>query len=159
RNLLLSSMNLIHRLFFFQAEDGIRDRNVTGVQTCAFRSCFLEPRWNFFFTISISCNFRTLVLILGLLIPNSSRISSRFICSSNCIVAYNQPAAGITAYKSIVSAIASITCSLASSNFFWANVSFSFNLSPHYVIISVTNRLEYFYNIVFVLYFSLLYFL
>src|SRR5437868_11520253 len=24
-----------HRLFFFQAEDGIRDRNVTGVQTCA----------------------------------------------------------------------------------------------------------------------------
>src|SRR5207249_8743092 len=24
--------------FFFQAEDGIRDRNVTGVQTCVFRS-------------------------------------------------------------------------------------------------------------------------
>src|SRR5437773_9337797 len=24
--------------FFFQAEDGIRDRDVTGVQTCAFRS-------------------------------------------------------------------------------------------------------------------------
>src|SRR5699024_11755058 len=23
------------QLFFFQAEDGIRDRNVTGVQTCA----------------------------------------------------------------------------------------------------------------------------
>src|SRR5207249_7669311 len=26
---------LIFILFFFQAEDGIRDRNVTGVQTCA----------------------------------------------------------------------------------------------------------------------------
>ena len=25
-------------VFFFQAEDGIRDRDVTGVQTCAFRS-------------------------------------------------------------------------------------------------------------------------
>src|SRR5699024_11576467 len=25
----------IFRCFFFQAEDGIRDRNVTGVQTCA----------------------------------------------------------------------------------------------------------------------------
>src|SRR5207253_5606421 len=25
-------------LFFFQAEDGIRDGHVTGVQTCAFRS-------------------------------------------------------------------------------------------------------------------------
>src|SRR5207249_7548636 len=24
-----------HSIFFFQAEDGIRDRNVTGVQTCA----------------------------------------------------------------------------------------------------------------------------
>src|SRR5699024_11909860 len=25
----------VKRYFFFQAEDGIRDRNVTGVQTCA----------------------------------------------------------------------------------------------------------------------------
>src|SRR5207249_9517355 len=40
--------------FFFQAEDGIRDRNVTGVQTCALpilelddaaRACTAEP-WN-----------------------------------------------------------------------------------------------------------------
>src|SRR5699024_11712834 len=30
--------------FFFQAEDGIRDRNVTGVQTCALPICyFVEP--------------------------------------------------------------------------------------------------------------------
>src|SRR5699024_11317533 len=27
-------------VFFFQAEDGIRDRNVTGVQTCALPICF-----------------------------------------------------------------------------------------------------------------------
>src|SRR5699024_3210496 len=27
--------HLRYRYFFFQAEDGIRDRNVTGVQTCA----------------------------------------------------------------------------------------------------------------------------
>src|SRR6266540_3450486 len=26
------------KFFFFQAEDGIRDRDVTGVQTCALRS-------------------------------------------------------------------------------------------------------------------------
>src|SRR5207249_9520203 len=26
---------VVYFLFFFQAEDGIRDRNVTGVQTCA----------------------------------------------------------------------------------------------------------------------------
>src|SRR5207249_9745568 len=31
--------------FFFQAEDGIRDRNVTGVQTCALPIYFLlDPR-------------------------------------------------------------------------------------------------------------------
>src|SRR5205807_3695645 len=37
-------------LFFFQAEDGIRDYKVTGVQTCAFRSKRIEiiphiPLW------------------------------------------------------------------------------------------------------------------
>src|SRR5207249_9614174 len=30
--------------FFFQAEDGIRDRNVTGVQTCAL-PIFPSPPW------------------------------------------------------------------------------------------------------------------
>src|SRR5699024_12081820 len=29
--------------FFFQAEDGIRDRNVTGVQTCALPIFLLSP--------------------------------------------------------------------------------------------------------------------
>src|SRR5205807_6993706 len=29
--------------FFFQAEDGIRDYKVTGVQTCVFRSLILVP--------------------------------------------------------------------------------------------------------------------
>src|SRR5436189_2762017 len=28
-------------IFFFQAEDGIRDTSVTGVQTCALPICFL----------------------------------------------------------------------------------------------------------------------
>src|SRR5207249_7520821 len=31
-------------LFFFQAEDGIRDRNVTGVQTCALPISIRLPR-------------------------------------------------------------------------------------------------------------------
>src|SRR5256885_5691051 len=30
---------LRHRIFFFQAEDGIRDYKVTGVQTCALPIC------------------------------------------------------------------------------------------------------------------------
>src|SRR5207249_8547687 len=31
------------RVFFFQAEDGIRDRNVTGVQTCALPISIRAP--------------------------------------------------------------------------------------------------------------------
>jgi len=29
-------------MFFFQAEDGIRDKLVTGVQTCALTSAYLS---------------------------------------------------------------------------------------------------------------------
>src|SRR2546421_7432177 len=32
-----------HLIFFFQAEDGIRDLIVTGVQTCALPICLLDP--------------------------------------------------------------------------------------------------------------------
>src|SRR5688572_32234224 len=32
-------MCLLHLFFFFQAEDGIRDLTVTGVQTCALPIC------------------------------------------------------------------------------------------------------------------------
>src|SRR5207249_6872474 len=40
----------LYCVFFFQAEDGIRDRNVTGVQTCAL------PIWTF----SIARRWRTI---------------------------------------------------------------------------------------------------
>ena len=36
---IVSVCFFIFLLFFFQAEDGIRDRNVTGVQTCALPIC------------------------------------------------------------------------------------------------------------------------
>jgi len=32
-------------VFFFQAEDGIRDRDVTGVQTCALPICVWGMWW------------------------------------------------------------------------------------------------------------------
>src|SRR5438067_5120027 len=35
RPILIISVVIFFSVFFFQAEDGIRDRNVTGVQTCA----------------------------------------------------------------------------------------------------------------------------
>src|SRR5207249_8755842 len=34
-------------IFFFQAEDGIRDRNVTGVQTCALPISISDLSWLF----------------------------------------------------------------------------------------------------------------
>src|SRR5256885_6863422 len=40
-------MSLVHKLeffFFFQAEDGIRDYKVTGVQTCALPICLRQDR-------------------------------------------------------------------------------------------------------------------
>src|SRR5699024_12051247 len=36
---LLVLVFIVFSFFFFQAEDGIRDRNVTGVQTCALPIC------------------------------------------------------------------------------------------------------------------------
>src|SRR2546430_4949825 len=39
----LSEAYVLIVLFFFQAEDGIRDLTVTGVQTCALPICNLSP--------------------------------------------------------------------------------------------------------------------
>src|SRR5699024_11901131 len=45
--LLCHAMCLVMCSFFFQAEDGIRDRNVTGVQTCALPiSSSCSPRYS-----------------------------------------------------------------------------------------------------------------
>src|SRR5215813_646149 len=41
---LLSSFRLLPFFFFFQAEDGIRDADVTGVQTCALPICEIHER-------------------------------------------------------------------------------------------------------------------
>src|SRR5437868_10532685 len=45
---LLDEINIVRQstrgtIFFFQAEDGIRDRNVTGVQTCALPILLADP--------------------------------------------------------------------------------------------------------------------
>src|SRR5207249_9754971 len=41
--MLIFCVNLL--FFFFQAEDGIRDRNVTGVQTCALPISLTQDNW------------------------------------------------------------------------------------------------------------------
>src|SRR5699024_11804271 len=43
--------------FFFQAEDGIRDRNVTGVQTCALPICSFFSFSSFSSFSFSSCSF------------------------------------------------------------------------------------------------------
>src|SRR5699024_11446551 len=47
----------LYFFFFFQAEDGIRDRNVTGVQTCALPILITVQR--FFFAAIIPAAQRT----------------------------------------------------------------------------------------------------
>src|SRR5699024_12573815 len=44
-------------VFFFQAEDGIRDRNVTGVQTCAL-PIFVILKIKYFLLLLINKNFQ-----------------------------------------------------------------------------------------------------
>src|SRR5437868_11265839 len=44
RGVIPSGITYDHVVFFFQAEDGIRDRNVTGVQTCALPISLI--RWS-----------------------------------------------------------------------------------------------------------------
>src|SRR5438445_13048642 len=42
----MSRVECILSIFFFQAEDGIRDIGVTGVQTCALPICIITPeKW------------------------------------------------------------------------------------------------------------------
>src|SRR5699024_11908978 len=61
-------VRLLHSLlafFFFQAEDGIRDRNVTGVQTCAL------PISTIILTLylKLSCRYITLFIRFYNLLP------------------------------------------------------------------------------------------
>src|SRR5699024_11763728 len=41
------------RRFFFQAEDGIRARNVTGVQTCALPILSIDPSFSIYVSLLI----------------------------------------------------------------------------------------------------------
>src|SRR5690606_40856532 len=50
--------------FFFQAEDGIRDFHVTGVQTCALPILFLMVWFTIFNTLSAFANsYNTLMIV------------------------------------------------------------------------------------------------
>src|SRR5436189_4496589 len=43
RSRVTRQVSFVGYSFFFQAEDGIRDTSVTGVQTCALPICFSSP--------------------------------------------------------------------------------------------------------------------
>src|SRR5699024_11734097 len=49
-------------IFFFQAEDGIRDRNVTGVQTCALPICPFQTFRKIIFPLAAPGVFTTGIL-------------------------------------------------------------------------------------------------
>src|SRR5207249_8391688 len=51
--------------FFFQAEDGIRDRNVTGVQTCALPISRVTSFASFIFLAPVSSTSNTIGIVQG----------------------------------------------------------------------------------------------
>src|SRR5699024_11440307 len=61
--------------FFFQAEDGIRDRNVTGVQTCALPISFCQYLLNY-----SDCSPVCQILSMGFF-QHSKKIHIPFTCS------------------------------------------------------------------------------
>ena len=54
-----STGGMVCVIFLFQAEDGIRDRLVTGVQTCALPICFLRSTFLEFFPFFAHSAFST----------------------------------------------------------------------------------------------------
>src|SRR5699024_11321204 len=69
--------------FFFQAEDGIRDRNVTGVQTCALPilvSDFFSP-YLLTFTASSEISWSPTTNVKGIFFVCASRILKPILSS------------------------------------------------------------------------------
>src|SRR2546429_6456968 len=83
------AMDTVH-LFFFQAEDGIRDVAVTGVQTCALPICperrrsrqrfILERKVSSAVASALWARFTWSKALFGLLIVNVAWTGSLFIC-------------------------------------------------------------------------------
>src|SRR5699024_11544531 len=70
--------------FFFQAEDGIRDRNVTGVQTCALPIWRMLRRYNSYHRNY--CVHFTSSIIEGFLIDRkSTRLNSSHVSISYAV--------------------------------------------------------------------------
>src|SRR5699024_11802219 len=71
--------------FFFQAEDGIRDRNVTGVQTCAL-PIFLSVTNQFFNLLNnivILVTYQKLCLTSLLFLVGHQRVKTKSLTSVN----------------------------------------------------------------------------
>src|SRR5690606_40342488 len=68
--------------FFFQAEDGIRDFHVTGVQTCALPICsYLKPYFSFIIKYLLSAfveNFNKLPFSICSFLPSTYKIAFPF---------------------------------------------------------------------------------
>src|SRR5688572_32680698 len=71
-------MNVVIFVFFFQAEDGIRDLTVTGVQTCALPIfSVMSPRILFIILLTLSvANCRAATLDIDKLIRESFVVDS-----------------------------------------------------------------------------------
>src|SRR5699024_12493430 len=105
-------------IFFFQAEDGIRDRNVTGVQTCALPILRASD-----INIAIVCSAAELVLPSGAF----TTITPFSVAASKSMLSTPTPARAIT-FKLFA-------CSITSHvTFFWLITSTEFLLPIYFSI-------------------------
>src|SRR2546430_10040097 len=58
RDVSIPLTQIYQRFFFFQAEDGIRDLTVTGVQTCALPICFIDSSYEIA-ALGVRCSVTT----------------------------------------------------------------------------------------------------
>src|SRR5699024_11411694 len=77
--------SLLSFFFFFQAEDGIRDRNVTGVQTCALPISFSFEKSTFAFPSFDTAYHSPAYLSDGLQAVNNKNIPSKITICLNVI--------------------------------------------------------------------------
>src|SRR5699024_11250393 len=78
----LSLIDCTTSFFFFQAEDGIRDRNVTGVQTCALPISLTKK--TAVFRGSGSLQFPSILLFYASLLTQDQRSEERRVGKECC---------------------------------------------------------------------------
>src|SRR5699024_7065224 len=128
--------------FFFQAEDGIRDRNVTGVQTCALSIsilCFFKTAS----TSGISSSSSSYKYVKDIGFASFNPLVSKELKPTNVPIALKATVEIIATMKN-ARALSFIRCDKSENNnifvFFQNKARLDFNFRTTYTLICVNNK-------------------